>query len=46
MEIGLAFHLNKSIYIWNQYPLDASYKDEMLALGVIVINRDLSKIHV
>lgn len=46
MEIGLAFHLNKTIYIWNQYPLDASYKDEMLALGVIVINRDLSKIHV
>jgi hypothetical protein len=45
MEIGLAFHLNKIIYIWNQYPLDASYKDEMLALGVIVINRDLSKIH-
>ncbi len=46
MEIGLAFHLHKTIYIWNQYPLDASYKDEMLALGVIVISRDLSKIHV
>jgi hypothetical protein len=46
MEIGLAFHLNKKIFIWNQYPLDASYKDEMLALGVEVIDKNLEAIHV
>jgi len=46
MEIGLAFHLNKNIYIWNQYPENAPYKDELLALSVKVINQDLEQIHV
>lgn len=46
MEIGLAFHLNKKIFVWNQYQDDASYKDELLALNVQVINQDLSQIHV
>lgn len=45
MEIGLAYYLGKTIYIWNPYPDDASYREEMLALGVIVINQDLSKIN-
>lgn len=46
MEIGLAFHLAKDIYVWNDYPVDAPYEDELLALGVKVINQDLSKIYV
>ena len=46
MEIGLAFHLNKQIYIWNQYPENAPYKDELLALNVKVINQKLENIHV
>lgn len=46
MEIGLAFHLDKKIYIWNQYPENAPYKDELLALSVEVINQDLDKINV
>ncbi len=46
MEIGLAFYLKKAIYIWNQYPEDASYKEELLAFDVQVINGDLDKIHV
>jgi nucleoside 2-deoxyribosyltransferase len=44
MEIGLAFYLKKAIYIWNQYPTDAPYKEELLAFDVQVINKDLSKI--
>lgn len=46
MEIGLAFYLKKAIYIWNQYPDDAPYKEELLAFDVQVINGDLDKIHV
>ena len=46
MEIGLAFHLNKKIFVWNQFSDDAAYKDELLALDVRVINQDLDKIHV
>jgi hypothetical protein len=46
MEIGPAFHLNKKIFVWNQFSDDAAYKDELLALGVRVINQDLDKIHV
>lgn len=46
MEIGLAFYLNKKIFIWNQYPENAPYKDELLALQVQVINQDLEQIHV
>ncbi len=46
MEIGLAYHLGIKIFVWNQYPTDAPYKDELLALNVQVINQDLSQIHV
>ncbi len=46
MEIGLAYHLGKKIFVWNQYPENAPYKDELLALGVEVINQDLKEIHV
>jgi hypothetical protein len=46
MEIGLAFYLDKKIYIWNEYPADSPYKEELLAFNVQVINRDLSKIYV
>ena len=46
MEIGLAFYLDKKIYIYNQYSVDAPYKEELLAFGVHVINQDLNKIHV
>jgi hypothetical protein len=44
MEIGLAFYLKKKIYIWNQYPGDAPYKEELLAFDVQIINKDLNKI--
>ncbi len=44
MEIGLAFYLDKKIYIWNQYPNDSPYKEELLAFNVQVITQDLNKI--
>jgi hypothetical protein len=44
MEIGLAFYLKKKIYIWNQYPEDAPYKEELLAFDIQVIDEDLNKI--
>jgi len=46
MEIGLAFYLNKQIYIWNEYPADSPYKEELLAFNVQVINQDITKIKV
>jgi len=46
MEIGLAFYLDKKIYIWNEYSSDSPYKEELLAFNVQVINQDLEKIHV
>lgn len=46
MEIGLAFYLKKKIYVWNQYPDDAPYKEELMAFNVQVINKDLGKINV
>jgi len=44
MEIGLSFYLGKKIYIWNPIDESASHKEELLAFGVIFVNKDLSKI--
>lgn len=44
MEIGLAFYLKKDVYIWNLVEDNAPYKEELLALNVLFINRDLNKI--
>lgn len=46
MEIGIAYYLKKKIYIWNNVPDSASYKDELLCLGTVEINQDLGLIHV
>lgn len=42
MEMGLAFHLKKPIYLLNQIP-DISYREEILGMHPIVINGDFSK---
>jgi len=42
-EIGLAFHLGKSIYFLNGIP-EISYKEEILGMKPIILNRDLEKI--
>ena len=43
MEMGLALHLNKRIYLLNPMP-EISYKEEILGMKPIIINGDLSKI--
>ena len=43
MEMGLAFHLNKKIYLLNPIP-DTPWKEEMLGMRPIVINENLKEI--
>jgi len=43
LEMGLAFHLKKTIYLLNKVP-EISYKEEILGMRPIVIDNDLTKI--
>lgn len=43
LEMGLAFHLEKPIYLLNSIP-EVSYKEEILGMWPIVIDGDLKKI--
>ena len=43
LEMGLAFHLKKPIYLWNPIP-EISYKEEILGMWPVVIDGDLKKI--
>lgn len=43
MEMGLALHLDKKIYLLNSIP-EISYKEEILGMKPAVINGDLNKI--
>jgi len=43
LEMGLAFHLNKKIYLLNSIP-EISYKEELLGMKPIIINGNLSKV--
>lgn len=43
LEMGLAFHLNKKIFLFNPIP-DMNYKEEILGMKPIVLNQDLNKI--
>ncbi len=44
MEMGLAFHLRKPIYLLNPIPNVAWY-EEIMGMGPVVIEGDLKKIH-
>ena len=43
MEMGLAFYLNKKIYLLNPIP-EIAYKEEILGLKPIILNNDFNKI--
>ncbi len=43
LEMGLAFHLKKPIYLWNPIP-EISYKEELLGMWPVILDRDLKKI--
>jgi len=44
IEIGLAFYLKKKIFIFNNVSSEISYKQEIMGMQPIILNRDLSKI--
>ncbi|MDQ5961586.1 MAG: hypothetical protein QG581_507, partial [Patescibacteria group bacterium] len=43
LEMGLALYLRKPIYLWNPIP-EISYKEELLGMWPVVLDRDLKKI--
>ncbi len=43
LEMGLAFHLNKKVFLFNEIP-EISSKEEILGMKPILINKDLTKI--
>lgn len=43
LEMGLAFHLNKKLFLLNSVP-EIGYKEEILGMKPIVLNNDLIKI--
>ncbi|MFA6099692.1 MAG: hypothetical protein WC750_02295 [Patescibacteria group bacterium] len=43
LEMGLAFHLKKKIYLLNPIP-EISYKEEILGMKPVIINGSLKKI--
>ena len=42
MEIAIAFHFQKTIYLFNPIVDTVPYREELLAFGVRIINQDLS----
>lgn len=44
LEMGLAYYLKKKIYMWQDASSDLSYWEEIIALGGIVIDGDISLI--
>lgn len=44
LEMGLAFHLNKRVFLLNDIP-EISYKEEILGMKPEIINRDLTRIN-
>ncbi|NCN22469.1 hypothetical protein GW758_02635 [Candidatus Falkowbacteria bacterium] len=45
IEIGLAFYLNKKIFILNPVSSDISYKQEIMGMKPVMLNGDLSLIN-
>lgn len=43
LEMGLALHLNKKIYLLNSIP-EISYKEELLGMKPVIINGNLSEV--
>ena len=43
LEMGLAFHLNKKLFLLNNIP-EVNYKEEILGMKPIIINKDLTRI--
>lgn len=46
LEMGLAFYLNKPIYVLNPVSKDMPNYEEVIGMGSVIINGDLTKIKV
>ncbi len=46
MEMALAFHLNKPIYIYNGLPEGSSFEEEILGFQPVFLNGDLGRLAV
>jgi len=46
MEMGIAFHFKKPIFIYNQISKTSKFKEEILGMLPIFINQDLEKIEI
>jgi hypothetical protein len=44
MEMGLAFHLHKSIYVLNPATTDMPLYEEVMGMGSVILDGDLTKI--
>jgi hypothetical protein len=44
LEMGIAYYLNKKIFIWKKPSEDLSYFEEIMALNPIIINEKLKEI--
>ena len=44
MEMGIALHLGKKVYILNPVDESVSYKEEILGMLPVILNGDLSLI--
>lgn len=44
MEMAIAFHGNKPIYLFNDFPDESSYIEEIRGMGSITLEGDLSKL--
>ena len=44
MEMAIAFHLNKPIYILNDIPHESSFLEEIIGLGSMPLGGDLQKL--
>jgi hypothetical protein len=44
MEMGLAFHLHKTIYVLNAVTAESPIYEEVMGMGSVMLNGDLSKV--
>ena len=46
MEIAMAFYFKKKIYIWNSFPVDSPFAEELACFDAKVIDKDLDEIQI
>jgi len=44
LEMGIAYHLNKKIFLWKKPSESLPYYEEIIALNPIIINENIEEI--